>query len=92
MNMARTHLKNTFGRDTDQFQAIQEATTRTYPLRYAEEKPTQEHLKLVVSRRVYALFPHRFVVASSVECMDYTFLATPRADEKRAINATRKYF
>ena len=87
--MVRTPLKNTFGRDTNQFCAAQGATTQVCWM-HSEEERRSDRVKLAASLRVADIFSSR-CVAPRRSSYRYNFLVAPCGYEKISCNATRMY-
>lgn len=76
----RPHLNNIFSRDTGQFRLEQGTTTKMY-VNTSRRSRRSASQKLAVSRRVFVIFPLRFVAPSS-ERITHTFLCAPYGAEK----------
>lgn len=86
----RIHVANSSGRDTSNSASERETTTQAYPLRYAKEERRGVRRRIAVSRRVAALFLHRFVAPRRGNIIT-TSSSRLALTEKIARNATRRY-
>ena len=86
----RIHIANSSGRDTGNSASGRGATTQAYLLRYAKEERRGIRRRITVSRRVAALFLHRFVAPrrGNIITTSSSRLALTR---KIARNATGRY-